>query len=58
VDLYIHSPKRLHGAVLNSLSAGTTLPFIMQQEGMLELNFPSHLIYVLMKVCSRLFMHL
>jgi hypothetical protein len=26
VDLYIHSPIRLHGVVLNSLSTGTTLP--------------------------------
>jgi hypothetical protein len=25
VDLYIHSPIRLHGVVLNSLSTGTTL---------------------------------
>jgi hypothetical protein len=25
-DLYIHSPIRLHGVVLNQLSAGTTLP--------------------------------
>jgi hypothetical protein len=27
VDLYIHSPIRLHGVVLNYLSTGTTLPF-------------------------------
>jgi hypothetical protein len=27
VDLYIHSPIRLHGVVLNSLSTGTTLPY-------------------------------
>jgi hypothetical protein len=26
VDLYIHSPLRLHGVVLNELSTGTTLP--------------------------------
>jgi hypothetical protein len=26
VDLYIYSPIRLHGIVLNSLSTGTTLP--------------------------------
>jgi hypothetical protein len=26
VDLHIHSPIRLHGAVLNYLSTGTTLP--------------------------------
>jgi hypothetical protein len=26
VDLYIHSPIRLHGVVLNWLSTGTTLP--------------------------------
>jgi hypothetical protein len=29
VDLYIHSPIRLHGVVLNSLSTGTTLPFFL-----------------------------
>jgi hypothetical protein len=27
VHLYIHSPKRLHGVVLNSLSTGINLPF-------------------------------
>jgi hypothetical protein len=27
MDLYIHSPIRLHGVVLNYLSTGTTLPF-------------------------------
>jgi hypothetical protein len=27
VDLYIHSPIRLHGVVLNELSTGTTLLF-------------------------------
>jgi hypothetical protein len=27
VDLYIYSPIRLHGVVLNSLSTGTTLPY-------------------------------
>jgi hypothetical protein len=27
VDLYIHSPIRLHGVMLNQLSTGTTLPF-------------------------------
>jgi hypothetical protein len=27
VDLYIHSPIRLHGVVLNYLSTGATLPF-------------------------------
>jgi hypothetical protein len=26
VDLYMHSPIRLHGVVLNKLSPGTTLP--------------------------------
>jgi hypothetical protein len=26
VDVYIHSPIRLHGIVLNSLNTGTTLP--------------------------------
>jgi hypothetical protein len=26
MDLYIHSPIRLHGAVLNYISTGTTLP--------------------------------
>jgi hypothetical protein len=28
VNLYIHSPIHLHGVVLNSLSTGTTLPFM------------------------------
>jgi hypothetical protein len=28
VDLYIHSPIRLHGVVLNLLSTETTLPFL------------------------------
>jgi hypothetical protein len=28
VDLYIRSPIRLHGVVLNSLSTGTTLTFL------------------------------
>jgi hypothetical protein len=27
VDVYIHSPIRLHGVVLNYLSTGTTLPY-------------------------------
>jgi hypothetical protein len=27
VDLYIHSPIRIHGVVLNELSTGTTSPF-------------------------------
>jgi hypothetical protein len=27
VALYIHSPRRLHGPVLNQLSTGTTLPW-------------------------------
>jgi hypothetical protein len=30
VNLYIHSPIRLHGVVLNLLSTGTTLPFTLQ----------------------------
>jgi hypothetical protein len=29
VDLYIHSPIRLHGVVFNSLSSGTTLPLYL-----------------------------
>jgi hypothetical protein len=28
VDLYIHSPIRLHGVMLNWLSTGTTLPYL------------------------------
>jgi hypothetical protein len=28
VELYIHFPIRLHGVVFNSLSTGTTLPFL------------------------------
>jgi hypothetical protein len=31
VDRYIHSPIRLHGVVLISLSTGTTLPFTLEQ---------------------------
>jgi hypothetical protein len=29
VDLYIHSPVRLHVVLLNYLSTGTTLPFLI-----------------------------
>jgi hypothetical protein len=29
MDLYIHSPIRLHGVVFNQLSTGTTLPFML-----------------------------
>jgi hypothetical protein len=29
VDLYIHSPIRLHGVVLNYLSTGTTSPYVI-----------------------------
>jgi hypothetical protein len=29
VGLYIHSPIRLHGAVLNTLGTGKTLPFLL-----------------------------
>jgi hypothetical protein len=28
VDLYIHSPIRIHGVALNQLSTGTTLPYL------------------------------
>jgi hypothetical protein len=28
VDLYIHTPIRLHGVVLNELSTGTNLPYL------------------------------
>jgi hypothetical protein len=28
VDVYLHSPTRLHGLVLNELSIGTTLSFL------------------------------
>jgi hypothetical protein len=28
VDLYIHSPIRLHGIVLHELGTGTTLPYL------------------------------
>jgi hypothetical protein len=31
VDLYIHSPIRLHGVVLNSLSTGATLPVYLYE---------------------------
>jgi hypothetical protein len=42
----------------NVLTTLEILFSIMQQKGMLELIFPFHLIHVLMKECSRLFMHL
>jgi hypothetical protein len=29
MDLYIHSPIRLHGVVLNQLSTGVILPFTL-----------------------------
>jgi hypothetical protein len=29
MDLYIHSPIRIHGVMLNKLSTGTTLPLSM-----------------------------
>jgi hypothetical protein len=32
VDLYIHSPTRLHG-VVHALSIGTTLPYLLLNEG-------------------------
>jgi hypothetical protein len=28
VDVYMHSPIRLHGVVLNKLNTGTTLPYL------------------------------
>jgi hypothetical protein len=28
VELYLNSPLRLHGVMLNELNTGTTLPFI------------------------------
>jgi hypothetical protein len=31
VDLYIHSPIRLHDVVLNELSGETTLPFLTRK---------------------------
>jgi hypothetical protein len=31
VDLYIHSPIRLHGAMLNELSTGTILPLSLHE---------------------------
>jgi hypothetical protein len=36
VDLYIHSPIRLHGVVLNSLSTGTTLLLSLGVSNMAE----------------------
>jgi hypothetical protein len=33
VDLYIHSPIRLHGVVLNFLSTGTNLTFMQWSSG-------------------------
>jgi hypothetical protein len=33
MDLYIYSPIRLHGVMLNSLSTGTTLPITYPLNG-------------------------
>jgi hypothetical protein len=32
MDVYIHSPIRLHGMALNKLSTGTSLPFTLSTE--------------------------
>jgi hypothetical protein len=48
-DLYIHSPIRLHGVMLNLLSAGTTLPFtFLEKRG--------HLIFVFVKIKMKMIM--
>jgi putative alpha-1,2-mannosidase len=33
MELYIHSPIHFHGVVLNSLSTGTTLPYLTLPNG-------------------------
>jgi hypothetical protein len=39
VDLYIHSPIRLRGVVLNFLSTGTTLPLRFSSVALLKGTF-------------------
>jgi hypothetical protein len=29
VELYLHSPRRLHGILLDSLSTGTDVPYVI-----------------------------
>jgi hypothetical protein len=41
VDLYIHSPIRLHGVVLNSLSTGTTWAFTLPSKILCIFEFPT-----------------
>jgi hypothetical protein len=44
VDLYIHSPIRLHGVLHNKLSARTTLPFMSSDKTRLNgENFNSNM---------------
>jgi hypothetical protein len=44
VYLYILSPIRLHGIVLNSLSTGTTLPFYLPH---VEFNESKHIVEII-----------
>jgi hypothetical protein len=46
VDLYIHSPIRLHDVVLNSLGTGTVLPFFTGADTSLPvtLNRKNHIL--------------
>jgi hypothetical protein len=39
MDLYIHSPIRLHGVVLNYLSTGTTLPTLPIRNSRITMQF-------------------
>jgi hypothetical protein len=43
VTLYIHSPIRLLGVMLNYLRTGTTLPFLPTQETTVHDNFVSYI---------------
>jgi hypothetical protein len=58
VDLYIHSPTRLHGIVLNLLRTGTTLPFFftfplpIQWYIIWDLTVPSNTPQILKLTCA------
>jgi hypothetical protein len=50
VKLYLHSPIRLHGVVLNELSTGPTLPYIGISLGIIALT---HVIWTALHCTSR-----
>jgi hypothetical protein len=63
MDLYTHSPIRLHGVVLNSLRTGTTLPlpqhnilslYVQTGFGLIGLHFTGSLSHTVLTVTSSL----